>query len=160
MVLTLTIHRIYLLGFFLYFFKRQMAVLYHRNAKYKDLQRGSPEMFFSLEVTYVILFHSQGWTPPSWAIGKGLCEEPHVDEDCEEAMVIQTPLNHSGKVPQSNYHIYPRRLESDIRPSVTLVRTHRISCREYIFLLLPMTPKGFMSWVGINKISAEFNFFF
>ena len=77
-----------------------MAALYRRNAKYQDLQRWSPETFFSLEVTHVILLHNQGWTPPSWAIGKDLCKEPHAHEDCEEeAMVTQTPLNHSGKVP-------------------------------------------------------------
>lgn len=27
-------------------------------------------------------------------------------------------------------------------------------------LFLPVTPEGFMSWVGINKIGTEFNFFF
>ena len=45
---------------FFFFFKRQMAALYHRNAKYQDLQRWSPETFFSLEVTHVILLHNQG----------------------------------------------------------------------------------------------------
>lgn len=37
-----------------------MAALYRRNAKYQDLQRWSPETFFSLEVTHVILLHNQG----------------------------------------------------------------------------------------------------
>ena len=38
-----------------------------------------------------------------------MCEEVHAHEDCEEeAMVTQTPLNHSGKVPQSNYRYLPK----------------------------------------------------
>lgn len=42
------------------YFKKQMAALHPRYAKYQDLQGGSPETFFSLKVTHLILWRSQG----------------------------------------------------------------------------------------------------
>lgn len=44
-----------------------------------------------------------------WVIGKDLHEEPPIDDDHEEEdMVTQTPLNHTGKAPQSDYRHLPK----------------------------------------------------
>lgn len=44
-------------------------------------------------------------------------------------------------------------------PSDLCFKTNQDIKQTFLSVLLPVTPQCFMPWVGINKISAEFQFF-